>query len=83
MDSGKTWLSKTLFSGPSAYSDMAILKTGEIGCLFEAGHVWPYQGIVFRIVSFEEIRWFKSDIFEVGKLNKTLTYNVILTKTKI
>lgn len=56
MDSGKTWLSKTLFSGPSAYSDMAILKTGEIGCLFEAGHVWPYQGIVFRIVSFEEIR---------------------------
>lgn len=36
-DDGKTWLiSKTLESGPSAYSDLAVLPDGTILCLYEA-----------------------------------------------
>ena len=37
-DNGRTWpVSRVLQSGPSAYSDLAILANGEIACLFEAG----------------------------------------------
>jgi sialidase-1 len=35
-DDGKTWpISKTLESGQSAYSDLAVLPDGTILCLFE------------------------------------------------
>jgi sialidase-1 len=35
-DDGKTWpISKTLESGPSAYSDLAVLNDGTILCLYE------------------------------------------------
>lgn len=50
-DGGKTWpLSKVLYAGPSAYSNLTQLKNGEIGCLFEAGYKSAYEGIVFRKV---------------------------------
>lgn len=36
-DDGNTWpLSKTLDSGPSAYSDLAVLSDGKVLCLYEA-----------------------------------------------
>jgi sialidase-1 len=35
-DEGKTWTQgKTIYAGESAYSDMVVLKNGEIGLLFE------------------------------------------------
>ena len=35
-DEGKTWkISKTIYAGASAYSDMVVLENGEIGLLFE------------------------------------------------
>jgi sialidase-1 len=56
-DNGKTWsVSKTLYSGPSAYSDMTCLKKYIIGCLFEAGILSPYHGIVFRKISEKELK---------------------------
>ncbi len=55
-DLGKSWVnSKVLFSGPSAYSDMVVLKGGDIGCLFEAGIKSPYEGIVFQTIHFEDL----------------------------
>jgi sialidase-1 len=57
MDDGKTWTkSKILNNGPSAYSDLTILKSGDIGCLYEAGTKSPYEGIVFQRVKFKDIR---------------------------
>ena len=55
-DEGKTWRSMILFSGPSAYSDIVLLETGNIGCLYEAGQSSPYQGITYREVEFEDIK---------------------------
>jgi sialidase-1 len=50
-DEGKTWnVSRILLAGPAAYSDITILKTGELGCLFEAGIISPYEGIAFMKV---------------------------------
>lgn len=48
-DWGNTWIkSKTLHAGPSAYSDLVRTPDGMAGCLYEAGYVWPYEGIVFE-----------------------------------
>ena len=41
-DHGKTWpLSKTLQSGPSAYSDLAVLPDGTVLCFYENGSKKP------------------------------------------
>lgn len=46
-DEGKTWpVSRLLWSGPAAYSCLAVLPGGEITCLFEAGAKHPYERIV-------------------------------------
>ncbi len=46
-DEGKTWpIAKTLHAGPSAYSCLAVLADGTIGCLYEAGRESPYETIV-------------------------------------
>jgi sialidase-1 len=51
-DEGKTWpVSKVLHTGPSAYSDLTILKGGDIGCLCEVGIKSPYEGIIFQNIS--------------------------------
>jgi len=56
MDDGKSWLkSKSLFSGPSAYSDITGLTDGSIGCLYEAGYKSAYEGIVFQKVSLKDL----------------------------
>lgn len=47
-DEGKTWpVSRLVYSGPSAYSSLAVLKDGTIGLLYERGEPSGYQGIEF------------------------------------
>jgi len=47
-DGGNSWPeSWVLHAGPGAYSDLTLLGNGMLGCLFEAGYVSPYEGIVF------------------------------------
>jgi sialidase-1 len=56
-DGGESWpLLKVLHQGPSAYSDLAQLKTGDIGTLYEAGIKSANEGIVFRIVNINELK---------------------------
>jgi sialidase-1 len=52
-DEGKTWpVSKCLHDGPSAYSCLAVLPDGDIGCLYEGGQT-RYGEIVFAKFSLE------------------------------
>lgn len=45
-DDGETWPSKLrLHSGPSAYSDLAVLSDGTAACLYERGTDQPYEQI--------------------------------------
>ncbi len=47
-DDGQTWpLAKVLHAGPSAYSDLAVLRDGQIACLYEGGVQGAYESIVF------------------------------------
>ena len=51
-DFGKTWKNfKTLNSGPSAYSDLTLIDSNTLGCLYEGGKFNPYEGIVFTTVT--------------------------------
>jgi len=53
---GASWPFKLiLHAGPAAYSDLTLLKGGEIGCLYEAGLKSPYEGIIFQKISVKEI----------------------------
>lgn len=53
---GKSWpVSKVLHAGPSAYSDLVSLRSGDIGILYEAGEESPYEGIVFEVVPKKEL----------------------------
>jgi sialidase-1 len=46
LDDGKTWpQARLLYSGPSAYSDLAVLADGKIACLYERGIKHPYETI--------------------------------------
>jgi len=52
-DEGRTWpVSKLLHDGPSAYSCLAVLPDGDIGCLYEGGET-RYGEIVFARFSLE------------------------------
>lgn len=45
-DEGNSWpLSKLLHQGPSAYSSLAVLPDGSIGCLYERGDESAYETI--------------------------------------
>lgn len=51
-DDGRTWSeSRTLFQGPSAYSDLAILPDGTILCLYESGEKGPYERLRLARIS--------------------------------
>lgn len=55
-DDGQTWpVSKVLHAGPSAYSDLALLSDGKIGCLFEAGEANYAESIVFVTFGLNEL----------------------------
>ncbi|MHC4750082.1 MAG: exo-alpha-sialidase [Planctomycetota bacterium] len=47
-DEGRNWpVSKQLYAGPSAYSDLACLPDGDIVCLYEGGKKHSYEWIRF------------------------------------
>jgi sialidase-1 len=53
-DEGKTWpVSKLLHSGPSAYSALAALPDGDIGCLYERGDTRLYETITLAKFSLD------------------------------
>ena len=55
-DEGATWpLSQVLYAGPSAYSCLAELADGSIGCLYERGGDHPYEGLHFARFGLEWI----------------------------
>lgn len=55
-DDGKTWKkSKSIYSGPAAYSNLIELQNGTMACYFEAGQNSPYEGIVFMKLQFEDL----------------------------
>jgi len=56
-DSGRTWeASKTLHTGPAAYSALVVLPNGEIGCLYEKGDQNPYEKISLARISLEDFQ---------------------------
>ncbi len=47
-DGGKTWpIERLLWSGPAAYSCLAVMPDGDIACFFEGGLDNPYERIIF------------------------------------
>lgn len=53
---GKQWQrTLNIHKGPAAYSDLLVLNEQEIVCLYEAGTIWPYQGIVFKRIDAEDL----------------------------
>jgi sialidase-1 len=53
-DDGKTWPhARVLCEGPAAYSCLAVLPDGRIGCLYERGGKSPYEEIVLARFSRE------------------------------
>jgi sialidase-1 len=53
-DEGKTWpVAKVLHEGPSAYSCLAVLPDGRVGCLYERGEKHAYETITFARFSLE------------------------------
>jgi sialidase-1 len=47
-DGGKTWpAGKVLHAGPAAYSCLAVLPDGSVGCLYEHGDRGPYETLTF------------------------------------
>lgn len=48
-DAGQTWSAeKLLHEGPAAYSSLALLPDGDVGCLYEAGGEIPSEHLVFE-----------------------------------
>ncbi len=51
-DGGSSWEEvEVIYKGYSAYSDLIHLPNDKIGCLFEAGEIFPYDGIVFKLLT--------------------------------
>ncbi len=54
-DEAGTWSeTRTVYSGPAAYSDMTLLPDLSVGALYERGNIWPYRKIVFTRM---ELKW--------------------------
>lgn len=48
-DGGENWkIAELLFEGYAANSDLIVLNDGTLGCFFECGKVWTYDGLVFK-----------------------------------
>ncbi|HUT25069.1 MAG TPA: sialidase family protein [Sumerlaeia bacterium] len=58
-DEGQTWpASKLLHGGPAAYSCLAVLPDGDIGCFYEAGERGAYETMVFARFT---LQWLAGD----------------------
>lgn len=56
-DGGATWpMARCLHPGPSAYSCLAVLQSGEVGCAYECGRESPYEAIAFARFSLAWLR---------------------------
>jgi sialidase-1 len=56
-DEGATWTAgRVLHEGPAAYSCLAALPDGWVGCLYEAGDAHPYERLVFARFPLEWLR---------------------------
>jgi sialidase-1 len=54
LDEGKTWAdSRLLHAGPAAYSCLAALPDGTVGCLYECGEKNAYETITFARFSLD------------------------------
>ena len=48
-DEGKSWkIASLLFEGYAANSDLIVMNDGTLGCFFECGRVWTYDGLSFK-----------------------------------
>ena len=57
-DEGRTWpVARQLHTGPAAYSSLAVLPDGTVGCLYECGEESPYERIAFARFS---LQWLSS-----------------------
>lgn len=55
-DGGRSWQDSTVvYPGPAAYSDLIPLDRKRVGCLFEAGVAYPYEGIVWGVASLKSL----------------------------
>mgnify|MGYP000465857734 CR=1 FL=1 len=53
-DECETWpVSKCIWAGPSAYSDLVVTPNNQVGCLFECGVKKPYETISLALFSIE------------------------------
>jgi len=56
-DEGITWpAQRSLHAGPSAYSDLAVLKNGTVVCLYERGDRSPYEQIVLARFAVKDLQ---------------------------
>lgn len=56
-DDGATWSDvRLLHEGPGAYSDLAVLPSGEVACLFECGEKDPYERIALAVFDFAPLQ---------------------------
>ncbi len=56
-DDGRTWpAAVVLHAGPAAYSCLAPLPGGGVGCLYERGEKSPYEEIVFSTVPLQRLK---------------------------
>ena len=63
-DEGETWpVSKTLYTGPSAYSDLAVGPDMTINCLYERGDETPYESL--RLAQFN-LEWLTNGADTLG-----------------
>ena len=65
-DDGKTWTNRyELNNNPAAYSDLILLKKQELACFYEHGFMWPYEGLLFENLFFDNSQ--DKEIFENKK----------------
>lgn len=56
-DDGNSWArSHTVYTGPSAYSDIVMVSESEVGILYEAGVSRPYESIVFKVIPVQSLK---------------------------
>lgn len=61
-DECRTWpVSRTLYAGPSAYSDLAVTDEGVVCCLYERGDEHPYERLTLAMFRPE---WLAEEVSE-------------------